>query len=291
VSSMFTADLKCLVLCALVVTTSAVYKRRSRHGRLLDKLTRENEVEADEVFDPEEVEVTELASADEVDAQLIKELEEIISMQDVGNVEELENIQEVVKKQPVSKLTPLKSAKEVEVQEVLKKTYIPEAVAKKFLRWRAKKNKSKYSKGLAEDYTIPVYLEKEETEPNVDKYNSNIKIIDKQIVEKIEQIKKLEKVVSKLKIKKMEEVERLEEIRGIEEVKRAEEITKIDEVVNKEEVTSVKEVVNKEEVISKQPIKTMEEIISMEELTDNEVKKLYKMLTPGYGKKKAIKYY
>merc|ERR1711970_909485 len=221
------------------------------------------EVSAEELYSPEEVKVTELASADEVDAQLIKQLEELLSVDELSNVEEVD-VQEVVNKETVSKLTPLSNVEEiVDMQEVVSKTLVPQAVVKKFLEWK---------EGNYETETSETNNKKTRENINIDEINDRIDILDKQLVTSMKKLKKIEEIVNKLEIKQMDEVLEMEELRRMEEVKRME------EVVKKEELESVQELKKKEEVISMKPVKSIETVVSLNELSPREVQKLKKLM-------------
>jgi|ERR1712126_170614 len=242
-----------IVLVCTVAAASAKSHAAPRPYNLQRLLNKENEVKA-----------TELKSVDEVDAQLIKELQEVLSKKEVENIDEVTSIQEVVNKQPLSKVTPLKSVQEVNVQEVISKVEVPEETAKKFLDWL---EKSRYAPEIEEGPTT-----------KLDDINDEIDSIDKELNKKLDEIKSLEEVVSKLEIKKMEEVKKLQELRSVEEVKRIEEIKKLEEIINKEEVKSIEEVVKQEEVVKKTPVINLEELVRVEELNDEEVNKLKEMM-------------
>merc|ERR1711994_1033917 len=188
--------LNLLLVCTLLATAKAKYD--------YSQLNEENEVDADEVYPPQEVDAIEISSTDEVDAQLIKRLEEILNKREVGQIDEVVDIQEVLNREPVSKLTPLNSVKEdVDVKEVVDKTEIPKPIVEKFLKWRFQQ------RARAEYPSDDDYEEGAPTDSSrLDKLNQDIKVIDQQLVEKMNEIKNLEEVVSMLKVKKMEEVKK-----------------------------------------------------------------------------------
>jgi len=262
--------LNSLTVCTLVIAvTLANAKPKSKYGNWnnYEEIT---EVSAEELYPPEEVNVKELASADEVDAQLIKQLEELLSVDELSNVEEVD-VQEVVNKEEVSKLTPLSNVEEiVDMQEVVSKTLVPEAVVKKFMAWKeGNGNSYPYEEDSVESYESPT---------NYGSINDRIDILDKQLVSSMKRLKKIEEVVNKLEIKQMDEIIDMEELREAEEVKRMEEVERLEEVVKKQELDSVQELKKKEEVISMKPVKNIETVLSLKELTPREVRYLKKLM-------------
>merc|ERR1712002_961203 len=173
--------LNSLTVCTLVITVTLT------NAKPWDEYT---EVSVEELYPPEEAKVTELESADEVDAQ------------------------EVVNKEEVSKLTPLSNVEEVvDIQEVVSKTLVPDAVAKKFLKWK-KQRESGYN------HVNPY---EEEKKPKYDSYETSaygpgyvpgskygihkkIDILDKQLITAVKRLKKIEEVIHKLEIKYMDEI-------------------------------------------------------------------------------------
>merc|ERR1711970_706142 len=157
--------LNSLTVCTLVIAvTLANAKPKSKYGNWnnYEDIT---QVSAEELYPPEEVNVKELASADEVDAQLIKQLEELLNVDELSSVEEVD-VQEVVNKEEVSKLTPLSNVEEVaDMQEVVSKTLVPEAVVKKFMEWK---------EGNYETETSETNNKKTRENINIDEINDRI---------------------------------------------------------------------------------------------------------------------
>merc|ERR1712212_45434 len=116
----------------------------------------------------------------------------------------------VLSKKPISKVTPLKSVQEVNVQEVVQKTEVPEDVAREFLKWRDEQNAKPEGRAANDDYDEEVPAEYDGKE--LKNINNEIKVIDKELVKKLEEIKNLEEVVSQLKVKKLEEVKKIQEV-------------------------------------------------------------------------------
>merc|ERR1712002_12364 len=279
--------LNSLTVCTLVITVTLT------NAKPWDEYT---EVSVEELYPPEEAKVTELESVDEVDAQLIKQLEELLNVDELSDVEEVD-VQEVVNKEEVSKLTPLSNVEEVvDIQEVVSKTLVPDAVAKKFLKWK-KQRESGYN------HVNPY---EEEKKPKYDSYETSaygpgyvpgskygihkkIDILDKQLITAMKRLKKIEEVIHKLEIKYMDEIIEMEKVRKIETVNKMEEVKKMEEVVEKEELESLQEIKKKEDVISMEPVKNIETVVSLNELSPSEVKKLKQMLRKhknsygGYG--------
>merc|ERR1711970_574642 len=258
--------LNSLTVCTLVIAvTLANAKPKSKYGNWnnYEDIT---QVSAEELYPPEEVNVKELASADEVDAQLIKQLEELLNVDELSSVEEVD-VQEVVNKEEVSKLTPLSNVEEVvDMQEVVSKTLVPEAVVKKFMAWKEGNNfyeGEESSSEESDEYGPPT---------NYGSINDRIDILDKQLVTSMKRLKKIEEVVNKLEVKQMNEIIDMEELRKVEEVKR------LEEVVKKQELESVQELKKKEEVISMKPVKNIETVLSLKELTPREVRYLKKLM-------------
>merc|ERR1711970_37491 len=188
--------LNSLTVCTLVIAvTLANAKPKSKYGNWnnYEDIT---QVSAEELYPPEEVNVKELASADEVDAQLIKQLEELL------NVDELSSVEEVYK------LTPLSNVEEVvDMQEVVSKTIVPEAVVKKFMAWKEGNNfyeGEESSSEESDEYGPPT---------NYGSINDRIDILDKQLVTSMKRLKKIEEVVNKLEIKQMDEIIGMEALR------------------------------------------------------------------------------
>merc|ERR1712001_334659 len=251
--------LNSLTVCTLVIAlTLANAKPKSKYGNWnnYEDIT---QVSAEELYPPEEVNVKELASADEVDAQLIKQLEELLNVDELSSVEEVD-VQEVINKEEVSKLTPLSNVEEVvDMQEVVSKTLVPEAVVKKFMAWKEGNNfyeGEESSSEESDEYGPPT---------NYGSINDRIDILDKQLVTSMKRLKKIEEVVNKLEIKQMDEIIGMEALREVEEVER------LEEVVKKQELESVQELKKKEEVISMKPVKNIETVLSLKELTPREV--------------------
>jgi len=264
--------LNSLTVCTLVIAvTLANAKPKSKYGNWnnYEDIT---QVSAEELYPPEEVNVKELASADEVDAQLIKQLEELLNVDELSSVEEVD-VQEVVNKEEVSKLTPLSNVEEVvDMQEVVSKTLVPEAVVKKFMAWKEGNNfyeGEESSSEESDEYGPPT---------NYGSINDRIDILDKQLVTSMKRLKKIEEVVNKLEIKQMDEIIGMEALRDVEEVKRMEEVERLEEVVKKQELESVQELKKKEEVISMKPVKNIETVLSLKELTPREVRYLKKLM-------------
>merc|ERR1711970_1074180 len=239
--------LNSLTVCTLVIAvTLANAKPKSKYGNWnnYEDIT---QVSAEELYPPEEVNVKELASADEVDAQLIKQLEELLNVDELSSVEE------------------------VDMQEVVSKTLVPEAVVKKFMAWKEGNNfyeGEESSSEESDEYGPPT---------NYGSINDRIDILDKQLVTSMKRLKKIEEVVNKLEIKQMDEIIGMEALRDVEEVKRMEEVERLEEVVKKQELESVQELKKKEEVISMKPVKNIETVLSLKELTPREVRYLKKI--------------
>merc|ERR1712002_815595 len=174
--------LNSLTVCTLVITVTLT------NAKPWDEYT---EVSAEELYPPEEVNVKELASADEVDAQLIKQLEELLNVDELSSVEEVD-VQEVVNKEEVSKLTPLSNVEEVvDMQEVVSKTLVPEAVVKKFMAWKEGNNFYEGEESEESDeYGSPT---------NYGSINDRIDILDKQLVTSMKRLKKIERLSISLK--------------------------------------------------------------------------------------------
>merc|ERR1711887_524400 len=246
--------LNSLTVCTLVIAvTLANAKPKSKYGNWnnYEDIT---QVSAEELYPPEEVNVKELASADEVDAQLIKQLEELLNVDKLSSVEEVD-VQEVVNK-----------------QEVVSKTLVPEAVVKKFMAWKEGNNfyeGEESSSEESDEYGPPT---------NYGSINDRIDILDKQLVTSMKRLKKIEEVVNKLEIKQMDEIIGMEALRDVEEVKRMEEVERLEEVVKKQELESVQELKKKEEVISMKPVKNIETVLSLKEFTPREVRYLKKIM-------------
>merc|ERR1711970_1268196 len=234
--------LNSLTVCTLVIAvTLANAKPKSKYGNWnnYEDIT---QVSAEELYPPEEVNVKELASADEVDAQLIKQLEELLNVDELSSVEE------------------------VDMQEVVSKTLVPEAVVKKFMAWKEGNNfyeGEESSSEESDEYGPPT---------NYGSINDRIDILDKQLVTSMKRLKKIEEVVNKLEVKQMNEIIDMEALRDVEEVERME------EVVKKQELESVQELKKKEEVISMKPVKNIETVLSLKELTPREVRYLKKLM-------------
>merc|ERR1712180_119003 len=142
-----------------------------------DILSKQGLQEVKEVSGLEEVrQKVPVSGAVEVLSQdVLDNLEEVLNMREVSNVEELSRVQPLVSKEEVLWL-----------DEIYNKIEIPDYIAKKFLANR------------------------EDAEEGADKYDGLV-VINK-MEKKLQEIKSLEEVISRLTVKKMEALTKLEEV-------------------------------------------------------------------------------
>jgi len=239
----------------------------------LDEITRINQLsKALELKPPQEV-----SSVHGVDymgevykKQLVKALQEVLNKEELTSKVDVDAKE--VSAQEVD-VTPVKNVQEVQrIDEIIDMVPVPDAIANKFL---AERNQNRM---LKDDYLTEGLSSSANPNFNVQEVRNKIEVMDKQLVNTIEEIKELEELISQLEVTKLDEVIKLEEIRNKEEVKSMEEIMRLEDVNRMQEVNRMEEVNRIEEVKSKQPITKIEEVESMVELTPAEVDKLKQMI-------------